>query len=76
MPVLPDVGSISTVRPGVMRPCASSASIMATPIRSFTDDSGLKNSSFNRMSARTLAAAVIFDRRTSGVCPMVSAMES
>ncbi len=48
---------------------------MATPMRSFTDDNGLKNSSFNRMSARTLAAAVIFDSRTSGVCPMVSAIE-
>ena len=30
---------------------ASSVSIIATPMRSLTDDSGLKNSSFSRMSA-------------------------
>ena len=36
-------------------------------MRSFTDDSGLKNFSFNRMSARTLAAAVIFDSRQGRV---------
>jgi hypothetical protein len=36
-------------------------------MRSFTDDSGLKNFSFYRMSARTLAAAVIFDSRQGRV---------
>ena len=76
MPVLPEVGSISTVLPGVMRPSASSASIIGTPMRSLTDDSGLKNSSLSRMSALVLAAAMTFESRTSGVWPMVSAMES
>ncbi len=55
---------------------ASSASIIATPMRSLTDDSGLKNSSFNKMSALTCAAAAIFESRTSGVWPMVSVMLS
>ncbi len=74
MPVLPDVGSISTVLPGVMRPSASSTSIIDTPIRSFTLESGLKNSSFKRMSALAPASLAIFDRRTRGVWPIVSVM--
>ena len=49
---------------------------MATPMRSLTDESGLKNSSFSRMSALVFAAAMTFDSRTSGVWPMVSAIES
>ena len=76
MPVLPDVGSISTVLPGVIFPCASSASIIETPMRSLTDESGLKNSSLRRTSALTLAAFMRFVSRTSGVCPIVSAIES
>ncbi len=44
IPVLPLVGSISTVS-GPIFPACSSASIMATPMRSFTEASGLKNSS-------------------------------
>ena len=53
MPVLPLVGSTSVDLPGVILPCFSSASIMATPMRSLTLASGLKNSSFKRMSALT-----------------------
>ena len=45
MPVLPDVASTIVVRPGSMRPSASAASIIATPMRSFTDPPGLNASS-------------------------------
>ena len=41
MPVLPLVGSMSTVLPGVILPAFSAASIMAKPMRSFTLDSGV-----------------------------------
>ena len=40
MPVLPLVGSIRTVLPGVILPAFSAASIMAKPMRSFTLDAG------------------------------------
>ena len=46
MPVLPLVGSTTSVRPGLISPASSAASIIATPIRSFTDPPGLKYSSF------------------------------
>ncbi len=46
MPVLPDVASTIVVRPGSIRPSASAASIIATPMRSFTDPPGLNASSF------------------------------
>ena len=75
MPVLPLVGSTSVDLPGVMMPCFSIASIMATPMRSFTLESGLKNSSFRRMSALTPASFGMRFSRTSGVSPMVSVME-
>ena len=75
MPVLPEVGSISGVTPGVMRPRASSASIIDTPMRSLTDESGLKNSSFRRTCALVGAGTTLFSR-TSGVWPMVSVMLS
>src|SRR3954453_1403205 len=50
MPVLPDVASTIVVRPGSMRPSFSAASIIATPIRSFTEPPGLKYSSFTQTS--------------------------
>jgi hypothetical protein len=75
MPVLPEVGSISTVS-GPILPEASSASIMATPMRSFTLAIGLKNSSFARISAFAPASSAMRCRRTSGVSPIVSVMES
>ena len=42
MPVLPEVGSINTVLPALIWPCASSASIIATPIRSLTEAMGVE----------------------------------
>ena len=75
MPVLPLVGSISTVSAS-MRPCASSASIIATPMRSLTEATGLKNSSLASTVALAPYSADRRGNRTSGVSPMVSTMES
>jgi transcriptional regulator GlxA family with amidase domain len=75
MPVLPEVGSIK-VPPGARRPSASSASTMATPMRSFTLEIGLKNSSFARMLACTPRSFGRRFRRTRGVSPMVCVIES
>ena len=74
MPVLPEVGSTSTERPGSIVPSASAASIMETPIRSLTEARGLKNSSLPTISAPQPASAGRRLKRTSGVEPMVSAM--
>ena len=60
-----------TVPPGLILPSASSASSIATPIRSFTDPSGLKNSSLPQISARRPRAFISRENRTSGVPPMV-----
>ena len=61
---------------GVILPAASMARIMLTPIRSFTELVGLKNSSLRQMSALMPSSAVIRGMRTKGVLPMVSAMLS
>ena len=45
MPVLPLVASTMVVRPGTIRPSASAASIIATPILSLTLPPGLNASS-------------------------------
>src|SRR5580692_3325292 len=74
MPVLPEVGSISTVS-GVIAPCASMASIIETPMRSLTLAIGLKNSSLARMSALTPRSCGRRLSRTIGVSPMVSVIE-
>ena len=74
MPVLPDVGSIRTVS-GPIRPACSSASIMATPIRSLTEAIGLKNSSLATTSARGLSSADSLGRPTMGVSPIRSSTE-
>jgi len=75
MPVLPEVGSTSTVS-GLTRPARSMSSIMATPMRSFTLPAGLRNSSF----ARTLAFTprICGKRRscTIGVSPIASVIEA
>src|SRR5271166_3005449 len=76
MPVLPEVGSISVVLPGVILPSASSVEIMCTPMRSLTLASGLKNSSLARRLALRPFAASILRRRTSGVLPIVSVIDS
>ena len=49
---------------------------MATPMRSFTEAIGLKNSSLATTSPLGFSSAVRRGRRTSGVSPMVSRMES
>ena len=67
MPVLPLVGSKMTVS-GPIRPAFSAASIIATPMRSFTLWAGLKNSSLATTAAPL--SAVSRRRRTKGVFPM------
>ncbi len=76
MPVLPEVGSTMVVLPGVIRPCVSSASIMETPMRSLTLPTGLKNSSLATTSPLGFSWALSRGRRTSGVSPIRSTMES
>ncbi len=75
MPVLPLVGSTIVV-PSRISPLASSASIMATPIRSLTLESGLKNSSLATTSPFGFSSAESRGRRTSGVSPIRSSTES
>jgi hypothetical protein len=71
MPVLPLVGSTMTP-PGFKSPRFSPSSIMARAIRSFTLESGLRDSSFTTTSA--FMPAVSLFKRTSGVLPMSSRM--
>src|SRR4051794_19169403 len=71
MPVLPEVASTIVVRPGSIRPSASAASIIATPILSFTLPAGLYASSFPINSAPQSGATRV--KRTSGVPPTRSA---
>ncbi len=73
IPVLPLVGSIRIVSL-LMRPLFRASSIIAKPMRSFTLESGLKNSSLSRISAWAPCAAAVRFRRTSGVLPIVSVM--
>ena len=75
MPVLPEVGSIRVVTPGRDPALGSSASIIATPIRSLTLPIGLKNSSLASSVAPTPLMSAIRSSRTSGVSPIVSVME-
>src|SRR5947209_18633742 len=72
MPVLPDVGSMIVVMPGVMRPARSAAKIIDAPMRSLTEHIGLNDSSLTRTSAAPVAGKRF--KRTSGVWPMVSSM--
>src|SRR5688572_1750918 len=67
MPVLPEVDSTITFRPGSISPSASAASIMAKPILSLTLPAGLYASSFPISSAPQLGATRV--RRTIGVLP-------
>ena len=75
IPVLPEVGSTIT-DPGPTLPSASSASIIDTPMRSFTLSSGLRYSSLSSTRATAPASCATRFRRTSGVLPIVSAIES
>src|SRR5579859_753517 len=68
MPVLPLVGSINTVSPGLILPSFSAASIIARPMRSFTLLIGFWLSSFRTIfPGRPLAMRF---SRTSGVLPI------
>src|SRR5688572_9638470 len=71
MPVLPLVGSMMTVSLS-MRPARSTSSIIATPMRSLTDASGLKNS--HLASTTPCPGGTRRLIRTSGVPPLVSVM--
>ena len=64
----PEVASTIVVRPGSMRPSRSAASIIATPMRSFTEPPGLKDSSLAYSSTST-PSGTIRVRRTIGVRP-------
>ena len=74
MPVLPEVGSMMVLTPRLSLPSFSAASIIDTPMRSLTDDIGLKNSSLARISAVTPSRSGRRLRRTRGVAPRVSVM--
>src|SRR5580693_492812 len=77
MPVLPLVASTIVVRPGSIRPSASAASIIATPILSLTLPPGLKASSLANSSTPLSPAgepSSMPGRPTSGVPPTSSAM--
>src|SRR3954471_9039299 len=65
-PVFPEVGS-TIVPPGFSSPSRSAASIIASPIRSFTDPPGFRYSSFARI--RGPPAGEIASSRTIGVRP-------
>ena len=54
--MLPDVGS-TIVPPGLSRPSRSAASIIASPMRSFTEPPGFRYSSFARSSPGTSRAS-------------------
>src|SRR5512133_960461 len=64
-PVLPAVGSMMVLRPGLIWPSASAARIMPTPMRSFTLPPGLRYSSLEK-SWKSGAKRV---RRSRGVFP-------
>src|SRR5208283_4756195 len=70
MPVLPLVGSMSTVLPGEILPLRSASSIMAKPMRSLTLDAGFWLSSLATTVAGNPAATRF--NRTNGVRPINS----
>src|SRR6185436_8314259 len=73
VPVLPDVGSM-IVPPGRSRPSASAASTIRIATRSLIEPPGLKYSTLATTCG--VSPAAMRDRRTSGVSPTVSRMES
>jgi len=75
MPVLPDVGSISTVS-ALMTPAFSIAITIAAPMRSLTLAAGLKYSSLAKIVALTPCCAGSRRSRTIGVQPAASTMLS
>src|SRR5436305_650509 len=71
-PVLPDVGS-TIVPPGFNFPSRSAASIIGSPMRSFTDPPGFRYSSFARIWAPPRGLSL--SRRTIGVAPTSSRID-
>src|SRR5262249_39588367 len=81
IPVLPDVDSMIVLRPGSIRPSASAASIIATPIRSLTEPPGLKASSLPITSAsrpspsranRSIGVLPTSSDRLAGIPPLIT----
>src|SRR5574338_1725333 len=72
-PVLPEVAS-TIVPPGFSRPDCSASVMILSPMRSFIEPPGLKNSTF-AYNGQAICAAIRFNR-TSGVLPIVSKMLS
>jgi len=72
IPVLPEVAS-TTVWPRSIVPRRSASSMIAIARRSFTEDSGLKNSHFTYICAWAGARRLIL---TTGVRPIVARMLS
>lgn len=72
IPVLPDVPSMM-VPPGFRIPAASASSTIFSEIRSFTEDPGLKYSTFAKKVGDNPSATAF--RRTIGVFPIVSRMD-
>ena len=73
VPVLPEVGS-TIVPPGFRRPSASAASTILIATRSLIEPPGLKYSTLATTCG--VSPAAMRDRRTSGVSPTVSRIES
>mmetsp|Transcript_57218 Transcript_57218/g.136435 ORF Transcript_57218/g.136435 Transcript_57218/m.136435 type:complete len:388 (+) Transcript_57218:348-1511(+) len=72
-PVLPEVGSTRVVSPGLISPRFSADSIIASPMRSFTELHGCIDSIFSRISALH-SPWISLGRRRSGVRPITSVM--
>ncbi len=72
MPVLPEVGSMTT-EPGLSTPRSSASSIMARAMRSLMLPPGLARSSLDHTSMASSKSRLT---RTCGVPPMVARMES
>jgi len=73
IPVLPLVAS-TIVPPGLSSPDFSAASTIATPMRSFTELAGLRNSSLAAIVAPAPALSRLI--RTSGVLPTMAVTSS
>ena len=72
--MLPEVASTIVVRPGSISPSRSAASIIATPMRSFTDPPGLSASIFPNSSTPLASGPSSLASCTIGVPPTSSAM--
>jgi hypothetical protein len=75
MPVLPEVGSISTVS-ALITPAFSIAITIAAPMRSFHARGGIEIFELGEMVALTPCASGNLRKRTIGVSPIASTMES